>query len=87
MDLTHLLLLALGALFVLLALGRLLRAPLRLAVKLLCNTALGFAALWAVQLAAPFTGIVLGLNLFNALVIAILGLPGFLLLLLVQWAL
>ena len=29
----------------------------------------------------------LGLNLFNALVIGILGLPGFFLLLLVQWAL
>ena len=34
-----------------------------------------------------FTGIALGLNLWNALVIGVLGLPGFVLLLLVQWVL
>ena len=33
------------------------------------------------------TGITLGLNLWNALVIGVLGLPGFLLLLLTQWVL
>ena len=35
--------------------------------------------------AAPLTGISLGLNLFNALVVGILGVPGLGLLLLVQW--
>ena len=62
-------------------------APLRLALKLLANTALGFLALWAVGLTSGITGIALGLNLWNALVIGILGLPGFALLLLVQWVL
>ncbi len=47
--------------------------PLRLALKLLMNTALGFAALWA-STPPPLTGITLGLNAFNALVIGILGL-------------
>ena len=56
-------------------------------LKLLVNTALGFAALWAVNATAAFTGIALGLNLGNALAIGVLGLPGFLLLLLVQWVL
>mgnify|MGYP000414666903 CR=1 FL=1 len=41
----------------------------------------------AVRLTAGLTGIALGLNLWNALVIAVLGLPGFVLLLLVQWVL
>ena len=45
------------------------------------------AALGAVRLTAGLTGIALGLNLWNALVIAVLGLPGFVLLLLVQWIL
>ena len=51
------------------------------------NTLLGFLALGAVRLTAGLTGIALGLNLWNALVIAVLGLPGFVLLLLVQWIL
>ena len=76
----------LGAVLVL-VLVRLLSAPLRLAVKLLGNTLLGFAALALVRLTAPLTGIALGWNLFNALFIGIFGLPGFLLLLLAQWVL
>ena len=56
-------------------------------VQLLGNTLLGFLALWTVNLTAGITGIALGLNLMNALVIGILGLPGFVLLLLVQWVL
>ena len=46
---------------------------------------LGFLALWVVNLTASVTGIALGMNLMNALVIGILGLPGFVLLLLTQW--
>ena len=69
------------------ALIRLFSTPLRLAVKLLGNTLLGFAALWLVRLTAPVTGVTLGWNLFNALTIGIFGLPGFLLLLLAQWTL
>ena len=57
------------------------------ALSLLLNTLMGFLALGAVRLTAGLTGIALGLNLWNALVIAVLGLPGFVLLLLVQWIL
>ena len=63
------------------------RSPLRLALRLLFNTALGFAALWGLQMTAGITGFALGLNLWNALVIGVLGLPGLGLLLLVQWVL
>ena len=66
---------------------RLFRKPLRLAVRLAVNTALGFAALWLVRATAALTGITLGVNLFNAALIGALGLRWFLLLLLSQWVL
>ena len=87
MDLIRLILPALLALFLVVALLRIFRTPLKLAVKLLSNTALGFLALWCANLTAPMTGLALGLNLWNALTIAVLGLPGLILLLLVQWVL
>ena len=49
------------------------------------NTLLGFAALALLNLTEPVTGIALGVNALNALVIGILGVPGLGLLLLVQW--
>ena len=54
---------------------------------LLFRFVLGFLALWAVNITSAVTGIALGLNVLNALIIGILGLPGFLLLLLTQWIL
>lgn len=87
MDLNQKIIAAILAGFFLIALIRVFSAPLRLALKLLANTALGFLALWAVGLTSGITGIALGLNLWNALIIGILGLPGFALLLLVQWVL
>ena len=85
MDLNQKIIAALLAGFYIIAMIREFSAPLKLAVKLLVNTLLGFLALWAVNLTAGVTGIALGVNVFNALVIGILGLPGFVLLLLVQW--
>ena len=87
MDLNQAILAAILAGFFLIALLRIFSAPFRLALKLLLNTLLGFLALGIVRLTAGLTGIALGLNLWNALVIGVLGLPGFLLLLLVQWVL
>ena len=85
MDVTTILLLT-GAAVVLLAISaRVFAAPLRLAVKVLCNTLLGLGALLLLTTAAPLTGLSLGLNLFNAAVVGILGVPGLGLLLLVQW--
>jgi len=53
----------------------------------LVNSALGFGAVWLLNLTAAVTGIRLGLNVFNALFIGVLGVPGFGLLLLLQWVL
>ena len=87
MDLNQKILAALLAAFFLIALIRIFSAPLRLAVRLLGNTLLGFVALSAVNMTAGITGLALGLNVWNALVIGVLGLPGFVLLLLAQWVL
>ncbi len=77
--------LGLALLFLAVAVVRIFAAPLKLALRLGLNAALGFAAMWLVNLAAPWTGLHLGLNWFNGLVTGILGVPGFLLLLLVKW--
>ena len=87
MELSQKILAAALSVFFLIALIRIFRAPLQTALRLLANTGLGFLALWCVHLSAGITGITLGLNLWNALVIGILGFPGFLLLLLTQWVL
>ena len=87
MDLNQKILAGLLAGFLLVALIRVFSVPLKLTLKLLANTLLGFAVLWLINCTAAFTGVSLGLNLWNALTIGILGLPGVLLLLLVQWVL
>ena len=85
MDMTAVLLLTGAAAGLLLISLRVFAAPLKLAVKVLCNTLLGLGALLLLNAAAPFTGLSLGLNLFNAAVVGVLGVPGLGLLLLVQW--
>ena len=87
MDLNQKILAGLLAGFLLVALIRVFSVPLKLTLKLLANTLLGFAVLWLINRTAALTGVSLGLNLWNALTIGILGLPGVLLLLLVQWVL
>lgn len=79
--------LGLTLLFLVVVCLRLFAAPLKLALKVVLNSALGFGAVWLLNLTTSVTGLSLGLNWFNALVIGILGVPGFGLLLLVQWVL
>lgn len=87
MDITTILAVAgAGALLLILS-AKALSAPLRLAVRAGLNTLLGFGTLLLLNATEFFTGLSLGLNLFNALVVGILGVPGLGLLLLVQWVL
>lgn len=60
MDLNQKIIAGILAGFFLIALLRVFSTPLRLVLKLLVNTLLGFAALWVVHLTAGFTGITLG---------------------------
>lgn len=87
MDLREKIAAAALAVFFLLALLRIFRAPLRLAAKVLGNTLLGFLALWGLNLVGGPAGFALGLNLWNAAVIGILGVPGLLLLAVSRWVL
>ncbi|MCI9445279.1 MAG: pro-sigmaK processing inhibitor BofA family protein [Oscillospiraceae bacterium] len=54
-------------------------------VQAAVNAVLGLGALLAVNLTAVHTGVHLGFNLFNAAVAGVLGVPGVVLLALVQW--
>ena len=71
MDLSQKIIAGILAAFFLIALLRVFSAPLKTAFRLLANTLLGFLALWVVNLTSAFTGVALGLNLLNALVIGI----------------
>ena len=75
-----------GAVLLLIALI-LLRRPLRWLLRLLVRTAAGLAGLFAFSQVGGLIGVTLGVNLVNALVVAILGVPGFGLLLMLNWAL
>ncbi len=61
------------------------RRPLLFLCKLLLRSllGLGFLFLWASSGIA--SGLALGVNVFNALVLGLLGLPGFGLLLMLRW--
>lgn len=85
MGLTEKIAIALLGLFVVGAVLRLFKTPLKMVVQVVGNTLLGFGALFLLNLTTAITGISLGVNVLNALVIGILGVPGLGLLLLVQW--
>lgn len=87
MSLVEKLALGLVIVFLVVAALRLFSAPLKIALRLGINALLGFCALWLLNVTASVSGISLGLNLFNAILIGILGLPGLGLLLLLQWVL
>ena len=79
--------LGLVLLFLVVACVRLFSAPLKVALRVLINSVLGFVAMWLLNQTGGVTGIALGLNIFNSLTVGILGVPGLFLLLLLQWVL
>jgi len=86
MDVKLIVLIALGCLVLLPVAARAFSSPLQVVLKVGLNTLLGLGALLLVNATSSITGLRLGLNLFNAVVVGVLGLPGLALLLLVQWA-
>lgn len=76
----------LGSLGVVLALA-LLRRPLGSFLRLAGRTGLGLGFLALFAPVGQLFGAGLGVNLFNALVLGVLGVPGFGLLMLLNWAL
>lgn len=66
---------------------RLLAKPIRFIFKLLINTALGFVLLWLINFFGGAVGLALELSLLNAIIVGLLGIPGVLLLLAIQFLL
>jgi inhibitor of the pro-sigma K processing machinery len=63
----------------------LLRRPLRGVGRLTARSGLWLGFLWLFRGVAPFLGINLGVNLFNAFLLGVLGVPGLALMMMVQW--
>lgn len=64
-----------------------LRRPAARLLRLALRSSVGLAALVLFSQIGQFIGVNLGINLVNALVLGLLGLPGFGLLLMLQWVL
>lgn len=75
-----------GGLFLVLLLA-VLRRPLRWLGQLAARTGVGLGVLYALSWAGGLLGIHLGVNLTNALVLGVLGVPGFGLLVALEWIL
>ena len=65
----------------------LLRKPLRWLLRLAGRTLVGLVGLFAFSQVGGLIGVTLGVNLINAVVVALLGMPGLGLLLMTNWAL
>ena len=66
---------------------KILLTPMKLIFKLLLNTGCGFICLFLLNLLSGITGIVFELNFITAAIVGFLGLPGIVLLLVVQYLL
>ena len=66
---------------------RIIAAPVRLAVKVLLNSACGFACLWLLNWISGFTGIFFPINPVTVIIAGFLGLPGIALLAVAQFIL
>lgn len=65
-------------------LGWLLLVPLKFILKLLLNGVIGGAALWALNWLGALVGLSIAINPLNALITGFFGIPGVLLLLVLQ---
>lgn len=65
----------------------LLRRPLGAVWRLAVRSGVGMCALWLFNQAGALLGLRLGVNLVSGLVLGVLGVPGFGLLMMLQWLL
>ena len=82
-TLNTIMLLALAVLVVI-VLVRVISAPIRLIFKLLINTIIGFAILFLVNLIGQNFGITIEMNVLHAVIVGIFGIPGVIVLILLQ---
>jgi inhibitor of the pro-sigma K processing machinery len=67
--------------------GWLLLVPLKLLLRFLINGAIGGAALWVLNLIGRLIGVTVAINPITALTVGFLGIPGLILILLLQFIL
>ncbi len=65
-----------GSLVCMWVLFRIMSAPIRLVWKLVVNVLCGFALLVVLKILGTCIGLTIGVNLMNILLVALLGLPG-----------
>jgi len=82
---TNTLLAYLFGLIVIYVIGRILIIPIKLMTKLLVNAVLGGVTLWLVNMFGGAIGINIGINVITALVAGLLGIPGVILLLILNY--
>ena len=66
---------------------RIIRLPLKLLLKLALHAGVGFVALFVLNYLGSFVGVTLDMNVFNAVITGLLGVPGVILLLLFKYVL
>lgn len=74
-----------GGVFIIWLLIRLFKKPIKLLLKLACNTGIGYISLFMLNRIGASIGVTLGFNWINALVIGVFGYPGLILLLLLKY--
>lgn len=65
--------------------GKLFYFPLKVAAKLVINSLIGGALLVAISIVGTGFGICIPLNVLNACIVGILGVPGIIMLLILTW--
>lgn len=73
-----------AAIALVLLLFKILSAPMKWITKLLINTAVGYVVLFIFDFFAEFFEISVGLNLINAVIVGVMGIPGIILLVLLK---
>ena len=84
MDAFNSVLMFILAALVIFALIKILSAPIRLIFKLLINAVVGFILLFLVNLIGGYFGFSLDMNLVNALITGIFGIPGVIVLIFIR---
>lgn len=80
----NLILTILACIIVIYILGRIFILPLKSIMKLIVNSILGGAMLYLINLIGGMFGFYIGLNIFTAIFVGILGIPGAILLIILK---
>ena len=87
MDKLLILLAWVAGILLIMAFGKALKVPVKLAVKLLINGLLGGAVILLINLLGQYLNFQISLNVLSALIVGTLGLPGIILLIVLKYLL